>query len=302
MDLNNIRSASRIIAREYGLLNGICRELNISYSKGHCLLELERKKQLTASELSRLLNLNRSTTSRIIKQLLKEGSIEISDNIVISREMPVKLTEKGLKKIALINSFANNITENAVKHLTDSELKKVTAGLKVFSNALLKERFNKNTLIRKIRKGDENNVKSIVLSICHEFSTLGSGGPSQDKELDSMYKDYSNPGNCYFVLEYRKAVIGGAGIALHKTDQYKACELRKMYLLPEARGLGFGGKLLSACINEAKKLNYEYLYIETIHRMKAARKLYLSAGAKKLKGPLGDTGHHQSECWYLLKL
>ncbi len=75
-----------------------------------------------------------------------------------------------------------------------------------------------------------------------------------------------------------------------------------MYFLPEARGQGAGASLLARCLAVARGFGYRSCYLETLTGMDAAQKLYRRAGFKPLPAPLGATGHHGCDRYFLLEL
>ena len=75
-----------------------------------------------------------------------------------------------------------------------------------------------------------------------------------------------------------------------------------MYLLPEARGFGLGRLLMQECLNFALDKGYKRCYLETISGMKEAGQLYQKYGFQALDAPLGETGHHSCESYYVLDL
>jgi ribosomal protein S18 acetylase RimI-like enzyme len=52
------------------------------------------------------------------------------------------------------------------------------------------------------------------------------------------------------------------------------CELKRLYITPESRGLGAGRKLLEQTINRAKELGYKEMLLDTLPSMVAARAMY----------------------------
>ncbi len=97
-------------------------------------------------------------------------------------------------------------------------------------------------------------------------------------------------------------LLGGAGIAPLAGASPDTCELRKMYLSPNARGLGIGRTLLERCFETAKAYGYSRCYIETTREMTGARRLYEAAGCSRLSRRLGSTGHFQSDVHYVKEL
>ena len=136
----------------------------------------------------------------------------------------------------------------------------------------------------------------------NEFDFSGPGTAADDPELDDMFHTYEQPQAQYFVGVKDDRVIGGGGFAPLKGGDSDTCELQKMYLLPEARGLGLGKKLLTLCLEKAKEAGFKKCYLETAFSMDKARSLYNKLGFTELKRPLGDTGHSRCECWYIKDL
>ncbi len=83
---------------------------------------------------------------------------------------------------------------------------------------------------------------------------------------------------------------------------HKVCELKKLFLLPESRGLGLGRKLTEECLEFAKSQGYESCYLDTLKNMKSAIALYESLGFKHLEQPLAGTEHNGCDVWMLKQL
>ena len=72
--------------------------------------------------------------------------------------------------------------------------------------------------------------------------------------------------------------MGGCGIYPTYGLPEGCAELVKLYLLPEARGRGLGKKLLEHCAAEAKSMEYDTLYLESMPELNKAVHLYESVG------------------------
>jgi putative acetyltransferase len=157
-------------------------------------------------------------------------------------------------------------------------------------------------LIRPIRTQDDAAVAAIIREVMAAFGASGPGYSSSDPEVDAMSAAYDGARAAYFVLEEEGRVIGCGGIAPLAGADPDVCELRKMYLLPVARGRGLGRQLLTRCLDAARGRGYRRCYLETLASMEAARNLYQQAGFRKLCGPLGSSGHSGCDQHYLLDL
>lgn len=58
----------------------------------------------------------------------------------------------------------------------------------------------------------------------------------------------------------------------------REAEIRRMYLLPEARGVGIGRKLLEELISIAREQRFERVVLETASVLKEATSLYRKRG------------------------
>ena len=157
-------------------------------------------------------------------------------------------------------------------------------------------------LIRPIRAADDVAVAAIIRDVMASFGATGPEYSSSDPEVGAMSAAYDGARSACFVLEDGGRVLGCGGIAPLAGAEPDVCELRKMYLLPEARGRGLGERMLRHCLEAARVRGYRRCYLETLSSMDAAQKLYLKTGFTRLAAPLGTAGHSGCNRHYLLEL
>jgi putative acetyltransferase len=146
--------------------------------------------------------------------------------------------------------------------------------------------------IRKIKKEDNPAIEQIIKSVLTEHGVNRPGTAYYDKSLESMYEFYSTDKSIYYVVENEKGIIGGGGVFPTDGLPEDTCELVKMYILKEARGMGIGKQLISECITFAKEKGYTKMYLETMNELKKAVHMYEKTGFTLLSGALGNTGHY----------
>lgn len=118
----------------------------------------------------------------------------------------------------------------------------------------------------------------------------------------NLLETYRNRRSAYFVATVDNQVVGGAGIARLPDVDGSICELQRMYLRQESRGLGIGHELLLQCLQAARHFGYQCCYAETISQMTTAIAFYERHGFRRLTAPLGATGHEHNDCWLLLQM
>lgn len=163
--------------------------------------------------------------------------------------------------------------------------------------------------IRPIRADDDAAMAAIIRTVMPEFGACGAGFAINDPEVDWLSRAYAQPRSAYFVVERKPApaqaggmVLGGGGVAPLEGGDGDVCELRKMYFLPQARGLGAGTAMIQTCLQAARGFGFAQCYLETLDGMEAAMRLYQKTGFRRLEAPLGATGHGGCDRWYLLTL
>lgn len=156
--------------------------------------------------------------------------------------------------------------------------------------------------IRSIQPADDAAMAAIIRAVMPEFGAIGSGFAISDPEVDWMSRAYAEPRHAYFVVDRDGIVLGGGGIAPLIGGDPGTCELRKMYFLPEARGIGAGTMMMSRCLDAARAAGFTQCYLETLTGMDAAQRLYERSGFRRIDGPLGATGHGGCNTFYLLEL
>ena len=154
--------------------------------------------------------------------------------------------------------------------------------------------------IRPIRGEDDAAMATIIRTVMPEFGAVGSGFAISDPEVDWMSRAYAAPRHAYFVIEVDGRVLGGAGMAPLMGGDADTCELRKMYFLPEARGMGAGAAMMKACLEAARDAGFRRCYLETLSGMDAAMRLYERSGFRRISAPMGATGHGGCNAFYLL--
>ena len=99
------------------------------------------------------------------------------------------------------------------------------------------------------------------------------------EELDSLPGEYASPDGHLLIAMYEDKPAGC--IALRKLN-HGICEMKRLYVKPQFRGLGIGRTLTEAIIGEAKQIGYALMRLDTVPSMEKARALYVSLGFKEI--------------------
>jgi ribosomal protein S18 acetylase RimI-like enzyme len=100
-----------------------------------------------------------------------------------------------------------------------------------------------------------------------------------EEELAGLPWDYAAPRGSLLL-----ATVGGlpAGCCalrpLDGVDYADACEMKRLYVRPQYRGLGLGRRLAEAMLDQARQADYACVLLDTLSDMEAARALYDDLG------------------------
>ena len=151
--------------------------------------------------------------------------------------------------------------------------------------------------LRTIQPEDNQAMANIIRTSLAEFGVDKPGTVYYDDTTDHLYELFQKENAIYYVAEYEAALIGGAGIYPSDGLPADVCELVKMYLKKDARGLGLGKELIERCIDFAKSTGYKKVYLETFPELEKAVSVYQKFGFTYLEGPMGNTGHFGCDVW-----
>jgi GNAT superfamily N-acetyltransferase len=99
------------------------------------------------------------------------------------------------------------------------------------------------------------------------------------RELTELPGAYAPPRGAFLVARVGDELA--ACVALRPLDG-DACEMKRLFVRPTARGLGLGERLARAVIGEARRLGYRRMRLDTLPTMGTAQSLYERLGFRDI--------------------
>lgn len=118
---------------------------------------------------------------------------------------------------------------------------------------------------------------------------------SFEEELAGLPGKYSCPSGDLLIGLYGKRTVGC--VALRRIDD-GVCEMKRLFVEPEARGTGLGRRLAQEIIVVAQNLGYSTMRLDTLDILKAAMHLYETLGFRRTK-PYYENPLHGVVYWEL---
>jgi putative acetyltransferase len=99
-------------------------------------------------------------------------------------------------------------------------------------------------------------------------------------ELEQLPAMYGAPAGRLILARTGSQLAGCVGVRRLKRLTL-TCEMKRLYVRSEARGLGLGRKLAVASVEAGRELGYTRMVLDTLGRMTAARGIYASLGFRE---------------------
>ena len=96
-----------------------------------------------------------------------------------------------------------------------------------------------------------------------------------DAEIDGLPGDYVPPRGALFVVDDDARLIGMIGL---RPLEGEVCEMKRLFVRPEARGRGLAKQLIARVLDEARRLDYDEIRLDTLPMMADAQSLYVALG------------------------
>lgn len=98
-------------------------------------------------------------------------------------------------------------------------------------------------------------------------------------ELSELDQRYGPPGGALMLARVEGEAVGCCALKpLPDVDHSNACEMKRLFVRPEARKLGLGRLLVEAVVESARVAGYSCILLDTLNEMEAARALYEEVG------------------------
>ncbi|KXO09171.1 Histone acetyltransferase HPA2 [Moritella sp. JT01] len=101
------------------------------------------------------------------------------------------------------------------------------------------------------------------------------GFQNNEKDFLSIAELYEGESSQIFLASDSERVLGCAAFRRYDDD---CCEMKRVYVCPQARGIKLGETLVRRLLLEAKTVGYKKMCLDVLPEFKAAYKLYKNMG------------------------
>lgn len=284
--IDKMRSAARHIVRELGFMQKGLAGTDLSPSAVHTIIELGYGTVNTASDLGALLHLEKSSVSRLVKRLAKDGLIQAKPDPADNRSRALSLTDKGQTLLCDVEGFGRRQLQSALETLPKDDVTQIEAGLTLFARSLNLQNQRAKAITPQIEVR-EGYCAGVIASVAHLHATFyaqhyGFGAVFERKvatEMSEFMGRIDNPKNTTFSAYLGNDLLGS--VSLDGEDLGGgASHLRWFIVSPRAQGMGIGNLLLGKATDFVDNGGFDRTRLWTFRGLDAARHLYEKYGFK----------------------
>ena len=103
-----------------------------------------------------------------------------------------------------------------------------------------------------------------------------------DSELEALPGFYAPPRGRLWLARVNGEIVGCVGLRPYLDGK---CEMKRLYLRRQARGLGLGRRLAELCVSAAEDIGYPIMRLDTVPKLETAIALYRDMGFVEVEEP-----------------
>src|SRR5437867_9893680 len=272
-----VRRFNRFYTRQIGVLQEHLLKSPFSLTEARVIYELAQREQASATELGAELGLDAGYLSRILRGFEKRGFIDKQPSPADGRRTLLQLTAGGREAFARLNADARQEVETMLGDLPADAQVRLGQALGT-SEGLLGAQSERKApyILRHHRSG-------YMGWVVQRHGALYAQEYGWDEQFEALVAEivakfiqhYDPKRERAWIAEKDGEIVGSVFLVRQSATVAK---LRLLLVEPRARGLGIGARLVGECVRFARQAGYRKITLWTNSVLRAARRIYESAG------------------------
>ncbi len=221
------------------------------------------------------LGLDSGYASRVLRSLKRERLITIAPSPEDGRVRLVKLTAAGRAERAELDRRADDVAWSFLEPLSDRHRDELV------SAATQLERLLRASMVAIAAEDPSTpDARWCIQQYVDELNKRFDAGFDPSRSISATERELAPPAGLLVIARLRGRAIGCGALKFH---QRTPTELKRMWVSPDARGLGIGRRLLIDLEGRAREAGAGVVRLETNRSLKEAIQLYRSSGYREVK-------------------
>jgi GNAT superfamily N-acetyltransferase len=271
--IDKVRSFNRTVTQTIGALDD--HYLGRSRALAECRVLFEvGASGAEVGEVRARLDLDSGYTSRLLRSLERQGLVQTAAGSADRRVRAATLTVAGMEELSELNRRSDQLARSILGPLNDRQKNRLVEAMAVVERLM--------TAVAVHVEEVPPHSRDAQYCLHQYFQELGQRfeeGFDPTQSLAPTIDEFAAPHGTFIVMRLRGEPVGCGGF---KPEDGGTAYIKRMWVSPNARGLGLGRRLLSDLEERARSLGYRKIRLETQKALTEAQQLYRSSGYREV--------------------
>jgi ribosomal protein S18 acetylase RimI-like enzyme/DNA-binding MarR family transcriptional regulator len=273
MNIGGVRRFNRVVTQRVGALQEAYLARGRSLGLDRVLWEIGLDGCDVRSLRARL-DLDSGYLSRLLRSLESSGLVRVERSGGDGRVRIARLTKEGVAEREVLDRRSDELAVSILEPLSERQQKRLVAAMDEVSR-LLTASMVRVGVVDPRRPDAQYCVQSYFAELGRRFDA----GFDHTRSISADNAELTLPAGLLLMATLHIEPVGCGGLKLHGAEP---AEIKRMWVSPEARGLGLGRRLLTELEREAIAHGAPAVRLETNRNLTEAIALYRAAGYREV--------------------
>jgi DNA-binding MarR family transcriptional regulator/GNAT superfamily N-acetyltransferase len=271
--VKRIRRFNRAVTQRVGALNDHFLSRERPLGEARVLWEIGSDGADVRALRSRL-DLDSGYLSRLLRALERDGLVRVGPSVADRRVRRARLTDAGLAERTMLDQRSDELARSILEPLTDRQRHRLIAAMAAIERLL-------TASMVEIAPYDPRHpyARYCLQQYFTELAERFQAGFDPDRSISAADEELTPPAGLMLVATLHTEPIGCGALKFHDGQP---AELKRMWIAPEARGVGLARRLLTELEERASAAGSNVIRLETNRTLHEAITLYRSAGYREV--------------------
>ncbi|TDW60934.1 MarR family winged helix-turn-helix transcriptional regulator [Kribbella pratensis] len=273
MDVVGVRRFNRMVTQRVGALQEDYLARGRPLGEDRVLWEIGAE-GCDVRTLRARLDLDSGYLSRLLRSLTSAGLVQVEPSAADARVRMARLTKKGLAERRVLDARSDELAASILEPLDERQRARLTAAMDEVTRLLTASMVRVEIVDPRLPVA-QYCLNAYFEELGRRFET----GFDPARSISADHAELTLPAGLLLVATLRSEPVGCGALKLHGSEP---AEIKRMWVSPDARGLGLGRRLLAELEGTAAAHGATAVRLETNHNLNEAIALYRSAGFKEV--------------------
>ncbi len=274
-EIDVVRDFNRVVTLRTGAIDGSYLGRGRPLGEARLLFEIGPE-GADLRALRERLKLDSGYVSRLLRSLEREGLVTIEGDREDRRRRRVLLTATGKQEWAAYDGLSDGLAHSMLEPLSASQRVRLVSAM-----AEVKGLLSAASVEITAEAPDSDDAIACVSAYIAELAiTFEEGFDPANGNPTPEVEALTPPNGCFLIASLDGQAIGCGAL---RTLEPGLGEIKRMWVSPQARGLGVAGRLLSALEEKGRELGMTRMRLDTNRALKDAQAMYRKSGYRDIE-------------------